>query len=387
MPEHDNNNGSTRESIPSLPRENSDVTHIEIQAPSAPIGSDAGQESSPQLPRRNWLSRVLRPSRKEKQIQALQTGYIEILETMRSIRSHLDRQASAQDLMRKTVDQFPDALDGIQHVGRAAERQIEVLSLVHGQLETNAQHGQEIIHAMHDSNKTLNMVNESSRDAAATMSTIIEQSRDVQIDLKAMHKRLEKRLMLITGMVAMIVLIGLGVGIYVALNGLGQRPAKSPALTIPESEARSSRTSGAKRPEMKGFPSSFQASDIPNEPDPFSDQTDSSFPAAVENEDLAKGNDVTMDPENGTRENTRNVNKAEESPNDSKASRSAPGEPSRIRGFHARDPSPTDNRPEPSSQFRTERSRDEPEGIKNVVRRLFSFLGDEGQEEADDQSM
>ena len=92
-----------------------------------------------------------------------------------------------------------------------------------------------------------------------------------------------------------------------------------------------------------------------------------------------------MDLDNATTDSTRTVNKVEES---AKAPGSDPIEPPRVRKFRVINPPPrTDNQPKPSGGNQTEKSQDEPEGIKNVVRRFFSFLGDEGQDETDDQTM
>ena len=64
---------------------------------------------------------------------------------MRSIRSHLERQVSSQDLLLKTLDQLPNAVDGLPEVGRAAGLQLDVLRLVRRQLKENTQHGQKIV--------------------------------------------------------------------------------------------------------------------------------------------------------------------------------------------------------------------------------------------------
>ena len=102
-------------------------------------------------------------------MQTLQSGYVEMLDLMRSISSHLDQQAQSQTRLLQSLECFPEAVDGLKHVGKATAQQTEVLKLVRDQLESTAQHEQDIVGSMDGFNRTLHLMDETNRTTSSTV--------------------------------------------------------------------------------------------------------------------------------------------------------------------------------------------------------------------------
>ena len=205
---------------------------VEVQPP--PKSSGGSGQNLPTVQRQGWVSKVLGRSRRDQQIQTLQSGYVEMLDMMRSITNHLDRQAQGQDQLLKTLDHFPDAVEGLRNVGKATEQQTEVLGMVRTQLETNAAHEHEIIKSMEGFNKTLNLMDETSRNTASTIGDLVESTRDSEDELRAMLERSEKRSALLTGILGVIGLLAIGSALYVGLSQRQPAPGEissAPAIT------------------------------------------------------------------------------------------------------------------------------------------------------------
>ena len=80
--------------------------------------------------RKNWLPSWPPRGKRERQLEALQNGYTEMIGLVKAIRDHLDRQEAVQEKMSVVLDRLPEAVDGLKSVSRAAEQQEEVLGLL-----------------------------------------------------------------------------------------------------------------------------------------------------------------------------------------------------------------------------------------------------------------
>jgi hypothetical protein len=189
------------------------------EQPGPPERSEYLPEHGP-LRRDSWWRRILPHSRKKRQMAALQNGYMEMLEMMRAVREHLDRQARVQERMADVVDRLPGALTGVEKLGRAAEEQVGVLQGLREQMATTAEHDRRMVESMADFNKTLAVMNETSRASAD------------------MVRRSERRMSLAFALFALVLVVLAG-ALYVQLGGeippVRSAPVAPPEAIAPES--------------------------------------------------------------------------------------------------------------------------------------------------------
>ena len=95
------------------------------------------------------LLRRIFTSRKKQQAVAMQNGYLEMVDLVRSIRTHLDRQEDVQNRVMTMLEKVPDTM----------ERQHEVMDLFKQQLEGNLENDRKLTESMGQLNSTLSSMN------------------------------------------------------------------------------------------------------------------------------------------------------------------------------------------------------------------------------------
>ncbi|MBN1270321.1 MAG: hypothetical protein JXB04_12090 [Kiritimatiellae bacterium] len=178
-----------------------------------------------------FLTRLRKGSKRDQQIAALQLGYNEMLGLIRSIRGHLESQTQAQGRLLETLDHLPDAVESLKSVGRSSEQQSEVLQLLRRQLESSVGHDEKLIDSMNRFNQTLELMDQTSRNSAQTMTRLAERTRESEDLLGGILERSEKRLMVVIGLLAVLTLVVAGSGLYLGIAAYRARsaPGETPA--------------------------------------------------------------------------------------------------------------------------------------------------------------
>jgi hypothetical protein len=216
--------------------------------PGSYIDVSAGPALSPSKPpppakSRGWLARWRPGSKRDRQIAWLQAGYHEMLELMRGIRAHLDRQEDVQHKMVEALEHLPGSLDGLKSVGRAAEQQVEVLGLLREQIEAGVRHDAELVDSMNRFNETLGVLDNTSRASGRTVADLVEKAQSSEHLLREVIERSERRFLFISLTFVVVVLLSIGAALYfvsvnpAALQRLAKASAHHPARTAAEAEA------------------------------------------------------------------------------------------------------------------------------------------------------
>ncbi len=164
-----------------------------------------------------WLAK-LRPSyRREQQIGVLQEGFEELVGLTRTIREHMDQQVQTQKTLVDLMKNLPEAVDGLKSVGKATEQQTETLALLKKQMESNVQHGEQMIDSIKHFNQTLGRMDETSKSTASTVAALVEKGRESEDLLRQILERSEKRLIYLIGTLLVVTLLVLGAGLYLGL--------------------------------------------------------------------------------------------------------------------------------------------------------------------------
>lgn len=74
-----------------------------------------------------WKDKLSIQTKRDRQIAALQQGYQETVELIRSIREHLEQQNELQQQVARSLDELTPAVTGLQGLRGATEKQTEVL--------------------------------------------------------------------------------------------------------------------------------------------------------------------------------------------------------------------------------------------------------------------
>lgn len=155
-------------------------------------------------------------TKKEQQLIALQAGYQELIQLVQSVNRHLESQSERQEQLVKALDTLPQAVEGLQHVGKSAEQQSAVLELIRKQLESSVEHDQQLVDSMGRFNQTLSLMDKTSQNTASKLSSMAEQTKESERMLATMLERSEKRLVvLLSVLVTMALLIVAGAFVYV----------------------------------------------------------------------------------------------------------------------------------------------------------------------------
>lgn len=169
-------------------------------------------------------------SRKKQQAIAMQNGYLEMVDLIRAIRSHLDRQETVQTSVLAMLEKVPGAMD----------RQHEVMTLFKQQLESGMENNRRLTESMGNLNNTLASMDESQRAASRTITDLIGRSRESEQLLREVMRRSERRM---TFLLVVFFLLVAGLGLYLFR---WQRP---PPAAVPETAVESAQP--ARLPESK----------------------------------------------------------------------------------------------------------------------------------------
>lgn len=205
--------------------------------PVEPDDSPAGHEPAPEK-----TGRLIRwpGSRRDRQLAALQEGYVEMLGLMRGIREHLEKQQGVQEKMVQVLGRLPESMDGLKNVGRAAEQQVEVMSLLRKQIESGATHDQQLVDSMNRFNQTLSVMDQTSRTSGRAVEQLIGKSADSEKMLREAMERSERRFMIVTGVFAVVAVLAAGAVMFLVWAGRASAPADPPPAPVAAAEAASS---------------------------------------------------------------------------------------------------------------------------------------------------
>jgi hypothetical protein len=145
--------------------------------------------------------RRLFTSRKKQQAVAIQNGYLEMVDLIRAIRSHLDRQENVQTSVLNMLEKVPDVM----------ERQHEVMTIFKQQLENNMENDRRLTDSMGRLNSTLSGIDESQKASSRTITDLIHRSRESEQLLREVMRRAERRM---TILLVVFFLLVVGLGIY-----------------------------------------------------------------------------------------------------------------------------------------------------------------------------
>ena len=173
-----------------------DTTPDDVQPP------QTGLAAPPPLPQpKVGFFRRLFMSRKKQQALAVQNGYLEMVDLIRAIRAHLDRQEAVQGRVLSMLEMVPGAM----------ERQNDVMTLFKQQLENSMDNDQQLADTMGRLNGTLDAMNESQKTSSRTITDLIGRSRETELLLREVMRRAERRMNLL--IVIFLVLV-IGGGFY-----------------------------------------------------------------------------------------------------------------------------------------------------------------------------
>ena len=224
-------------SDPDTPVQDDPEHYIEITT----HGTAPGTGKQPPVKKETWLARLRPGSQRERQIAWLQAGYSEMLDLVRSIRTHLDRQEDIQHKLIGTLEHLPESLDGLKGISKATEQQVEVLSLLHNQIESSVRHDQQLVESMNHFNETLGLMDETSRNSGRTVSDLVQRSREAEDLLKDVIERSERRVAFLITVFVLVTFVAVGSLLYLGLNDqwsfkrvLSTPPQTSLTSTTPE---------------------------------------------------------------------------------------------------------------------------------------------------------
>ncbi|MGD9782586.1 MAG: hypothetical protein AB7V14_10605 [Kiritimatiellia bacterium] len=162
--------------------------------------------------------RRLFTSRKKQQAVAMQNGYLEMVDLIRAIRSHLDRQENVQTRVLTMLEKVPDAMD----------RQHEVMTLFKQQLENGMENNRRLTDSMGNLNHTLASMDESQKASSRTVTDLIHRSRESEQLLREVMRRSERRM---TALVVFFFLAVVALGFYF-VRGAGRAAPAEPAPAL-----------------------------------------------------------------------------------------------------------------------------------------------------------
>ncbi len=179
--------------------------------------------------------RRLFTSRKKQQAVAMQNGYLEMVDLIRAIRSHLDRQEILQTGVLTMLEKVPGAMD----------RQHEVMTMFKQQLENGMENNRRLTDSMGNLNNTLSAMDESQKAASRTITDLIHRSRESEQLLREVMRRAERRM---TALVVFFFLAVVALGFYF-VRGTARAPSPVPApaeAAVPAEAAAVENTSAEK---------------------------------------------------------------------------------------------------------------------------------------------
>ena len=164
--------------------------------------------------------RRLFTSRRKQQAVAMQNGYLEMVDLIRAIRSHLDRQETLQTGVLSMLEKVPGAMD----------RQHEVMTMFKQQLENGMENNRRLTDSMGNLNNTLAAMDESQKASSRTITDLIHRSRESEQLLREVMRRSERRM---TALVIFFFLAVVALGFYfVRAPRRAAAPVPAPAAAV-----------------------------------------------------------------------------------------------------------------------------------------------------------
>ncbi|MDQ8189479.1 hypothetical protein [Roseibacillus persicicus] len=212
-------------------------------------GKDTGGNLK-QNTRRSWLP-WKRQNRRDQQLSQLREGYIELIELIRSISSHLEWQKQENSQVSALVESLPPALNSFEKLATSQQQVTAILGRINSHMEDSNLKDQKLLENMQGFNSTIKEVSATNHNALGTlnqvqdrigqsderMTALFQQASQTNEVVGDMMMRLEKRLFLsnITLIVLLVLLMGLG--IFFATRGPARevRYVHSPESVMEES--------------------------------------------------------------------------------------------------------------------------------------------------------
>ena len=197
-----------------------DTPTPEVTPDVLPPESNHALTSPPPVPPKKigFLRRIF-TSRKKQRAVAMQNGYLEMVDLIRAIRAHLDRQETVQSSVLAMLEKVPDTMD----------RQQEVMQLFKQHLESGMENNRRLTDSMGNLNHTLASMDEAHRASSRTVTDLIHRSRESEQLLREVMRRAERRMAVL---LIVFTLFVLGLGYYFA-RGMRPRAAVRPDSAKP----------------------------------------------------------------------------------------------------------------------------------------------------------
>ena len=151
-------------------------------------------------------------ARREEQMATLQAGYQDLVGLIGSVQDHLEQGTKTQKKLLTYMEDLPEAVQSLQHVGKASQQQTEVLGLLKDQLKSNVVHDEQMATSMNRFNETLTVMDKTNRSASETISGLVDRTRESEDLFRVMLERSEKRLMALIAAMIVVILSVAGVG-------------------------------------------------------------------------------------------------------------------------------------------------------------------------------
>ena len=178
--------------------------------------------------------RRLFTSRKKQQAVAIQNGYLEMVDLIRAIRSHLDRQETVQTSVLSMLEKVPDVM----------ERQHEVMTIFKQQLENGMENNRRLTDSMGNLNHTLASMDEAQRASSRTVTDLIHRSRESEQLLREVMRRAERRMTILL-VVFFLLVVAMGAYFVRWKPRADKAPAKAAVAAAAVEEARAEPVAGA----------------------------------------------------------------------------------------------------------------------------------------------
>jgi len=196
------------------------VSSLPDVVPASPPARDVEPPPLPAVKKAGFFRRLF-TSRRKQQV-AIQNGYAEIVDLVRSIRAHLDRQEMVQTRVLQMIEKVPDTM----------ERQHEIMTLFQQQLETGVEHDRRLTDSMDHLTSTLTAMDESHRGASRTIADLIGRSRETEQLLREVMRRAERRMAILLALVV----VGVAVAAFALYHKMGAITSVSTANFTPIAE-------------------------------------------------------------------------------------------------------------------------------------------------------
>ncbi|MGJ8634301.1 MAG: hypothetical protein ACSHX7_10305 [Luteolibacter sp.] len=213
---------------PQPPQDHSPATEasdVEVLEKEDTSGELAPTPESP-VKRFTWLP-WRRPNPRDHQIAQLRDGYIELVDLVRNINHHLDRQKTEASQVSGLVQSLPPVLASFEKLAESQEQGTAILGRIDTHMAAATKKDEKLMENMNGFNTTIKEVSETNRGAIGAlervqtkietsedrMSSLFDQANKNSESVGGMMMRLEKRLFLsnLALILLLVILIGLGI--------------------------------------------------------------------------------------------------------------------------------------------------------------------------------